>query len=178
MLERLKIAPLALGAMFVLALGAAPSRADFDTSVSPSFTLEASGSTLYSYTVTNLGTSTSNIGEFDINVSTDAALTSIVNPTGFLALYTTGDSFISFLSTDASFDLKPLASVVFSFESVIGPGIQDDLVRSFDSPFAQNPGSTIAPRTVPEPASLALSGLGALVFAGLNLRNRRRGRSS
>ena len=171
--QRFKIANLALGVMF--ALSANVARADFLTNVTETVTPQAGGEFLYSYTVSNLPTSTFNIGEFDLNVSTDAALSSIKNPIGFLALYTTGDSFISFASTDPTTDITASSSGVFSFQSLDTPGLQDNLVRSFDGTSPSNGGQTLAPlRAVPEPASLALCGLGAVCFAGFLFRSRAR----
>ena len=161
-----------LSAVFIIA-SAAPARATFDTSVTATVTQQTGGIFLYSYSVANLATSTTNISEFDIDVATTANLASIMTPTGFLSLYTPGDTFIQFLSTDVPFDVKPGNAVVFSFTSLLGALLQPDLVRGYnaDGSLASNAGRALAP--VPEPSSVILMGAGGAL---LLVAARRRGR--
>ena len=161
-----------LGTLFILA-SAAPARATFDTSVTGTAVQQSGGFFLYTYAVTNLATSTTNVAEFDISVLQSANLAAITTPTGFLSLYTAGDSFIQFSSTDAMFDVKPGVTVSFSFTSFLPPVLGPNLVRGFnaDGSLASNTGRTLAP--VPEPASVVLFGAGGTLLLVVA---RRRGR--
>ena len=149
--------PLALA---IVAFGQAPARAVFITTVTPTVTPQGGGVFLYSYNVANSPNSTVGVAEFDVDVYTGANLASLTNPVGFLALYTAGDSFVQFLSTDPASDIAPGTSGVFSFTSIYGPALANDLTRGFDPTGApaQNAGRTLAP--VPEPSALVLFGLG------------------
>ena len=173
--KRLTFMALALGAVLAQALGAAPALAGFDTDVSTVVTPQTGGTYLYTYTVSDLATSTLGISEFDVAVSTDANLTSINAPTGFLNLYTPGDASISFLSTDPTTDITAGHSEIFSFVSTGPPGLQADLTRTFDDPTgAASSNAGFASSPVPEPASLALLGLGGLYLAAKRARDLRR----
>lgn len=158
-----------------LAIGQAPARAALVTTVTSTDLPQSGGGFLYTYTVMNSSSSTVGVSEFDVNVSTTADLGGLTNPTGFLALYTTGDPFVQFLSTDPSADIAPGSSGVFTFTSLVGPASSADLLRGIDSSGApvENPGVVnVAPTATPEPATVALLGmaLAALPFFGARAR--------
>ena len=96
-------------------------------------------------------------------------LTSITAPTGFLALFTSGDSEIDFVSSDPTTDIAIGKSAVFSFQADAGPLLNAGLARGFDAtgaPFQQTL-STLTPAAVPEPSVLVLSALSGLAVLGL-----------
>jgi hypothetical protein len=162
---------LASAVLLLLSLTPISSRAGFVTTVTPSVTF-AGGLYTYSYNVMNSPTSTVGVSEFDVSVDPGANLGSLTNPSGFLALYTTGDPAVEFLSTDPTFDIAPGASGLFSFTSMFGPTTQADLVRGFDTTMGtvvENAGSTLAP--VPEASSVVLFGLGLASMIGFRARS-------
>ena len=161
-----------LAMLVVLALGQTPSRAAFMTTVTATVTAQGTGF-LYSYTLANSVNSTVGVTEFDIDMVPTADLTALTAPTGFLALYTPGDTFIQFLSTAAAFDIAPGASGVFSFTSLVTPGLAVNVTRGFDPTGApaENLSRTFAP--VPEPSSLVLFGLGLAALPILRSSRRR-----
>ncbi len=181
-----KRAPFALGLAAALALGAAPAQASFNAGILPTVTPQG-GNFLYSYLVTDLATSTSNISEFDLDVSggqqamgiitpTGAPLSNITMPTGFINLYTLGDPYISFQSTDPSTDIAPGASATFSFTSPDGPATQAYQFVDLNTGNTMG-GTTLSPTplgaaAVPEPGSLLLVALGIPGLIGLAARRR------
>ena len=179
-------AVVALG--LAMALGAAPARAALVTNILASVTPQSGGVSLYTYTVTDLPTSTSSISEFDLDVSggqipmgiitpTGALLSNITMPTGFINLYTTGDPSISFLSTDPSTDIAPGTSGIFSFTSPSRAVLQAYQFSTFDGTGSTTGGRVLSPTplaapSVPEPNGLLLLALGVPALALLAVRRR------
>ena len=164
-------------AALLLAVGHAPARADLVTSTTSSAAPLSGGGFLFTFTVTDLASSTLPVSEFDVNVGPFANLGGLtaadgVTPTnsaGFLPLFTPGDPFVQFLSPDPSADIKPGSSAVFTFTSLVGPASAADTVVGLDATGApvQNVGTVaFAPTAVPEPATVVLLGvaLAALPF--------------
>ena len=149
----------------------AQARAQFSALVTP--TVTPGSPNTYAYTLTDGPTGT--IAEFDLTVPATAALTNVGAPAGWLALYTTGDTSISWMSTDSSTDIKPLTSLSgFRFQSALPPGPETYLVQSIDTGESAN-GTTLGPSTppaVPEASTtvslglLLALGMGGLVVAG------------
>lgn len=130
----------------------------------------------FTYTLTNTGTET--IGEFDLAVPPTSALTNITAPTGFIGLYTTGDTFVQWLSTDPSTDITAGQTLGgFSFQTTAPAGTDSFLVRNADNGDSRG-GSTVGPgappAAVPEPSSMAAFSCGTLGLAGLILAARRK----
>jgi hypothetical protein len=164
-------------ALLIVAFGSSPSEAGLVTTVTPTVTPQVGGTFLYSYQVANDSISTVGVAEFDLAVSVQSNLTSLSAPMGFLSLYTTGDAFVQFLSTDSSFDIAPGSSGSFSFNSPLGPVLEPDLTAGFDSTSGtrfQNPGSTLAPAAAPEPSTLVLFAMGSIVLGAVTVRRRRK----
>jgi hypothetical protein len=162
-------------ALLIVAFGSSPSEAGLVTTVTPTITPQG-GTFLYNYQVANDPVSTVGVAEFDLAVTVDSSLTSLTAPTGFLSLYTTGDSFVQFLSTDSSFDIAPGASGIFSFISPLAPGIESDLTAGFDASSGarfEDPGATLGPAS-PEPSTLVLLATGSAVLAVVKVRRRRK----
>lgn len=125
---------------------------------------------LYSYTLTNLATSDHDIFAFMLDVDAGATLTSIAASPGWSTAYAPGDSVISWDSADATADLAPGASLVFSFIADLGPGSREFVVLGIDGnadlDFAS--GTSLAPlAAVPEPGGVMLlvSGVGLCCIA-------------
>ena len=151
-----------------------PARAQVNVTILPVFT-PGTPST-FTYTLTNTGTET--IGEFDLAVPTTSALTNITAPTGFIDLYTTGDTFVQWLSTDPSTDIGTGQTLGgFSFQTTAPAGTDSFLVRNADNGDSRG-GSTVGPgalpAAVPEPSCMAAFSCGALGLAGLILAVRRK----
>ena len=145
--------------------GNASVRADLITTVTPTVSYLGGPLYSYSYLVANSPSSTVGMAEFDLAVRPGVSLSSIVAPTGFLAVYSSGDSEIDFLSSDPSADVKVGSSGVFSFTADAGPAANFDLTRGFDTltgAVFQNSGSTLTPTALPEPGVVVLSSLGGL----------------
>ena len=171
-------------ALTLLLVAVGRANASFDTSLLVNITPQSGGIFLYTYTANVLPTSTANLAEFDVNLndsslgplSPGANISAITQPTGFINLYTTGDAFISFQSTDSSTDIQPGASGTFSFTSAAAPALQPYLFRSFDGPNIQATGQVLAPSTraaaVPEPSGLFALGLGLAGVFGARARRR------
>ena len=174
-------------------LAAAPSTraaSDYttDPTIVPTVTPEAGGQYLYSYLVINPAGNAFSVSEFDLQVSPDANLTVVSAPAGFINTYTTGDSSITFSSTDPSTDLSSGGvGGIFSIESPIGPGPSVGnpgpsntgayLFRGFNADGSAEGTSSVGNQIlspVPEPSGLALAALGALTMAGYGRHLRRR----
>jgi len=165
------VAPAAMALTLGLAQGQA--RADLITTVTATVT-EIGSMYQYVYNVQNSAGSTASVGEFDLDVSASATLTSISATTGFLALYTAGDSTMTFDSTDPSTDIAPGATGTFSFMADVPPVLGNELGRSFGDGTTSS-GTVLTPTGIPEPSVVALSALGALaLFAPRALRRRAR----
>ena len=182
---------LGLAAAAAWLIAAAPARAASDyaaePTIVPTVAPAAGGLYRYSYLVTDPPGNTFSISEFDLQVSPDANLTMVTPAAGFLSTYTTGDSSISFLSTDPSTDLASGGvGGTFSFESPMGPGPSPAdpgasntgayLFRGFDSTGSMLGTSAVGAQIlspVPEPSGLLAGALGALILAGY-ARHRRR----
>ena len=160
--------------ILALACGPAAARAGFDVSISATDTRQANGNYLYSYTVTDLPTSTIAITEFDIAVNDPIGVTSIKSPSDFFTFYNPGDSSLTFTTFDDG--ILPGSAGVFSFISSSAPGLVPELIRGLDpSTFTvvDVPGTVIGPSlAVPEPSSLLMCGLGAVGSLGLIARSR------
>ena len=154
-------------AVLLLSFGSGPARADLIGTVTPTVTPQGGGLFLYSYLVANSIQSTAGMAEFDVSVATSALLSAITNPNGFLALYTPGDTFIQYLSTDPSTDIAPGSSGTFSFTANLPPMSAPYLLRGFDasSNVLQRSGNVLAP-AVPEPSVLLLALVGGLTVFG------------
>ncbi len=145
----------------------APAQAGFQATVTVT-TAPFNSLTQYTYTVTDLATSTDNIGSFSLSVPADANLSLIAMPTGFLALYTPGDLTIEFDSTDPSFDITPGSFGMFHFLSPDKPGSTSFALTDYNN-FATFTGSVVGPASVPEPGSLILLVLGLPLAAAATL---------
>jgi PEP-CTERM motif len=167
-----RIASLVASFALLVTFGQGTLHADLIVTVSPTVTPEAGGLFLFNYSVSNSPTSTVGVAEFDLTVSTAANLTSITNPTGFLDLYTPGDTFISYLSGDPTTDIAPGSSGAFSFVASVGPAAASDLFRGYDlsGNLTQSTGFTLAPAAVPEPSVLVLLAIGGLCLIGARSR--------
>lgn len=173
----------------------APVRGDLLTGLTATATPEAGGLTLYSYTLSNLSSSTVAVSAFSVAVSSDSNLTNLTAPSGWEVNYypggttTTldgsgnpvtqivpGDTAVSFTSPDpTSINIAAGASGTFSFESPRLPGTQNYAAQGLDfSTFtvAQSNGSIVSP--VPEPASFVLMALGGLGLAAAGRARRAR----
>ncbi len=182
MLQRFKFALLVPVACLLSTVVESPANAGLVVDVSTTTTLRTDGVYDYRYTVANSPTSTVGVAEFDLNTSTIANLGSIVGPTGFLALYTPGDSFIQFLSTVSSTgsnsDIAPGSSGIFSFSSIVGPSLSVNLARGFDNSGApvETAVTTLTPTAVPEPSTLILAAAGMIAVFGSRASRCLRGR--
>lgn len=171
---RLQNMTFGLGLALALVVVAAPAEAGFMATVSET-TTSFNSLTQYTYTVTDLAASTDSIGSFSLTVPTDANLSSIAMPTGFLAIYTPGDVTLEFASTDSSYDIAPGQSGMFQFLSPDKPGSANANFALTDyNNSAMFTGSVIGPAAVPEPGSLILLGLGLPLAAATLARRRSR----
>jgi hypothetical protein len=175
--RRARPATFTFGLVLLVVSGITQARADLVASVSVDITPEAGGMSLYSYAVTVDPTSTLAVSEFDLNLTSGtfsgintpvgAPLSSIIMPNGFINLYTLGDPTISFFSTSEATDIAPGTFGIFSFISTSNPTmLQPFELTSFDGSGGTEMGSILGPTSVPEPSSLVLCGLGALVLLG------------
>jgi len=150
-----------------LPLLGAVAKGGFITTLTATTTPEPGGLTLYSYALTTDPASTLNAEGLGISVSADANLINITGPTGWEITYNTGDTLVTWESSDPSTDLLPGQSAIFSFESPLGPAQQSYLATGFDTTgtiFGTYTGNVSGPgvTSVPEPSSLLLSGIGVL----------------
>jgi hypothetical protein len=151
-----------------IAAAAQPVFATLTATVVPVVIPDGHGNYDFTYEVTNAPTSTVNFGAFYLEVDPAANLSSLSAPTGYLDLYTPGDSTIEFASTDPSADITSGATGQFSFVSAVGPGADPYAVQSYDDGSFYN-GTTLGPTAVPEPASSGLIPAGSIAL----LRRRR-----
>jgi hypothetical protein len=151
-----------------------PARADFQTDLSVTVVPQAGGVFEYDYVLTDKATSTVGASQLFFAVSPLANLLSSA-PAGWDTFYNPGDTSISFLSSDPSFDVAPGSSAIFTLISPEGPALNADVVRGLDDvsgSFFNNPGMINTP-SVPEPSALVLVGMGAAVALALRVRRRR-----
>ena len=132
----------------------------------------------YEYTLTNQPTSDLPAVSFALSVAASANLQSLSGPTGWDVAYSTGETTVTWISTDPSFDLQPSTSGVFSFVSPLDSTLQEYLITGFsDQPLRietngdqiRSPGANV----IPEPSSLMLLGIGLLGLFGYAWRRRR-----
>lgn len=117
----------------------------------------------YQYTITNVGPDS--VGEFDLAVPMASTLTSIMAPFGWLSLYTPGDTFISWESTDPSTDVARGSSLGgFGFQSSLSAGLDSFQLTDYNTGDTEN-GMVLGPVAVPE-ASTTIS-FGLLLALGL-----------
>lgn len=158
------------------------ARGDFVTTLSVDQTVTAGELFQYSYTLTNQPQSDHYVAIFLLDVAADAGLRSITGPIGWDASYASGDTAISWVSSDPSTDLAPGSSAVFSFESLLAPTERDCVIAGFgdEPPIAFNSGRIDSPgaSAVPEPSPLLLLGTGTLVILGYASRRRRQSTGS
>ena len=155
----------AAGATLALSGLTAKAHASFMASVAVSTSAAGGGLIAYNYTVTDAPSSTDNIGQFSINVPTNANLVAIMAPAGYIIDYTPGDTIVSFESPSASLDLTPGRSETFSFNSLLGPRLRSYILvdyNNFDSLSGLVNGPSTVVSVAPEPSSIALLGTGLL----------------
>jgi hypothetical protein len=167
-----KSALLSLGLLAMVWLPS-QAQAQVNATLIPAFT-PGTPST-YQYVIGNLGPDA--IGEFDLAVPATFTLTDVTAPTGWLALYTPGDSFISWESTSSATDVPgPVPgglSVLggFSFMSDAPAGTDDYLLLDYNTGDTEG-GIVLGPVAAPPPppsvpeASTTVS-LGLLLALGL-----------
>jgi hypothetical protein len=130
------------------------------TSLTVNTSPEPGGLTLYSYTLSDLASSTLPAVEFTLSVSPTANLGAITGPSGWQITYQAGDSEVDFASPSDATDILPGSQGVFSFTSALTPVSTDYLIIGFDSStitIDTNQGQIAGPATaVPEPCSLHL----------------------
>ncbi len=167
MRSRTTVARLVIMMPLVLISITAQAKAGLITSPSVNTTAEPGGLTLYTYTLSNLDTSTLPAVEFILTVSPDANLGAISGPNGWQITYQAGDSEIDVASPSDATDIQPGSQGIVSFTSVLPPVATDYLIIGFDSStitIDTNQGAIAGPYTaVPEPRSLPLLAL-ALVL--------------
>ncbi len=167
--------PLAV-ALAAIAVSGHSAHAGLITTLEVTTEVVAGGLTEYDYTLSNLSASTINASFLFIAVDTTANLTALSGPTGWDISYATGDVAVGFTSPDASVDILPGSSGVFSFDSPLPPDLASYQVAGIDASgdFLTNDG-VILSASVPEPASalpLAAGFLGMLIARRVSKRNR------
>ncbi|WP_337175527.1 PEP-CTERM sorting domain-containing protein [Paludisphaera sp.] len=151
---------------------AGSARAEFVLDVQGTATSDGAGGYLYTYTVTGDSANTLYGYYFSIDVPVEIEAYDISGPEGWLVAYEYGVSEKVVWDTNDGFALLyPGDALEFSFRSRSAPGATgylgvgaDDFFEEFGSHAGQvvGPGGTTA---VPEPASLSLLALGAVVAA-------------
>lgn len=157
-------------------LAPTPASADFLIGLSSVVTPEAGGLFRYEYTLSNLDASDTPAIAFRLDVAPAADLQSIGGPDGWDVFYTPGDSFVTWESSDADFDLMPGGVASFSLSSALGPSPTPYAALGFDGgAFATRPGQTVGPgvSAIPEPPAIALGAIGLATILGFARRGRR-----
>jgi len=154
--------------------------AGFDVTILATTSAQKDGSTLYSYKITNVSDSTLNVQSFDLNVSSSANITNIYSPSGWTALYSTGDTDLLWSAgPDENVVLTPGTTGLFSFTSVLHPKMQNYDIFGIDYDginYDDNLGTTASPTAVPEPISMIPLGIGMVTLAGYSIYRSKRER--
>jgi hypothetical protein len=109
---------------------------------------------------------------------TDQDLQAVVILMGWDATYSSGDTSITWSSPSDLLAISPGASAVFGFSSANPPAIGNYQATGFDPDlfqFYSNARTTSTPgaASAPEPSSLTLAGLGAMVLLGFGWASRK-----
>lgn len=162
-----------LGLTIILSLAATQVEAAFVTSITPSVTPVPGGLFLYEYLVSNEATSDLPAISLTLTVASGADIQAITGPAGWTPSYSTGDTFITWESMDATTDLLPGGAASFSFQSPLDPVLTDYLITGLDESAGAvdaNTGQVLGPgpAAVPEPSSWFL--LGVTTLLGVSFR--------
>jgi hypothetical protein len=162
------------------ALMVAPAaRADFLIDVTPTVSQGPNGGLFtYSYLVSNPLTNAFDndpdlVFDFTVETASNANLTSIVSPLGWVPTYSAGSTQIEWFAFDAAFGILPGQSLTFGFTSVLGPGDQPFSALALnqgglnvDVAVGTTSGPTVANTAVPAPSGLVLLAVGGLSLLG------------